>query len=233
MSKRATTTVFILAFTFILVVSWAPFSNCEQEAEVSYSELEAELEHMMITLDDLPSGFTIDSKVFRTNEEAAQNSDDPEESLERFTEWDRLLSYEVSFSREVTFARIMEGGMLELSVTLIRYEDKEGAKEHLEFMRDRISEVPSQFVGEEVSDVEMSSISFPELGEESLAERITGTANFPDMDMELDVFSDFIALRQGRVSASIFTVAFSSPAPIEKKVSIACSVETRLKDTSS
>jgi hypothetical protein len=105
------------------------------------AETEALLKAAALRLEDLPSGFTLDEEKFNTNEETAKEQQDNPygPTLEDLNRFGRILSYEASYSQEVSPALLTSGGTLFLQVTSAVYRDSKGASEALEFVRQQAS----------------------------------------------------------------------------------------------
>ena len=196
--------------------------------------LEAMLRSVALTLDDLPAGFVLQEpgEVFTDNEEAAET--DPEgkqAALARFNEWGRLLGYEASYMTNDPLGTFINGGTALVTVSLNIFETSEGAAAGIEWGRG-IAADPGQSIAlfPGVISIEGEPMSFPSIGDETLAAQFTGTLRPEDADIEVDV--DFIAhlaaIRQGRATAHIVVGAIGGATPGQEVEDIIRTLDERL-----
>ena len=183
------------------------------------AELEALLKAAALDVDDLPSGFALEEESFLTSEEAAADDPiDPQERLDDFNKWGRLLSYNVSYMKEVGLAALM-GGTAGIGVEIVIYRDEEGAQASMSSTRERIEDpelaakILADFQDEDYSDAQLSKISFADIGDETLAFQITAQSSAELVDK---VVFQIVGVREGRVIGSVKTVALTAASPIEE-----------------
>jgi hypothetical protein len=181
--------------------------------------LEATLRSIAPTLEDLPAGFVLQDpgELFTDNEEAAAT--DPEgvqAALDRYNEWGRLLGYTASYMTNDPVGTFMKGGTASVTVSLAIFRTAEGAADAMEWGRGVVAE-PGQnmalFPG--VISLEGEPMSFPSIGDETLAATFTGTIRPQGMDVQIDVdfIAHMVAIRRGRATAYIIVGAIGGATP--------------------
>jgi len=198
--------------------------------------LEATLRSVALTLADLPAGFVLEEpgEVFTDNEEAAET--DPEgkqAALARLDEWGRLLGYEATYMTNDPLGTFIRGGTAMVTVSLNIFQTSEGAAAGIEWGRE-VAADPSQSIAlfPGVISIEGEPMSFPSIGDETLAATFTGTLRPEAEDAELEVDVDFVAhmvaIRQGRATAHIIVAAIGGATPGQEVEDIIRTLDERL-----
>ena len=210
---------FVLALTVVGVGCGGGGDEEGSDVPTDRPTLEATLRSIAPTLDDLPSGFALQDpgEVFTDNEEAAET--DPEgkqAALDRYNEWERLLGYRASYMTNDPIGTFMKGGTASVTVSLSIFRTAEGAAEGMEWGRG-VAADPSQnislFPG--VISIEGEPMSFPTVGDETLAARFTGKIRPQNMAVQVDVdfIAHMVAVRRGRAVAYIVVGAIGGATP--------------------
>ncbi|KPK22072.1 MAG: hypothetical protein AMJ76_00905 [Dehalococcoidia bacterium SM23_28_1] len=196
--------------------------------------LEAMLGSVALTLADLPAGFVLEEpgEVFTDNEEAAET--DPEgkqAALARFNDWGRLLGYEATYMTNDPLGTFINGGTALVSVSLNIFQTAEGAAAGIEWGR-QVAADPSQSPGlfPGVIAIEGETMSFPTVGDETLAARFNGTLRPEDAEFEVDVdfVAHLVAIRRGRATAHIIVAAIGGATPGQEVEDIIRTLDQRL-----
>jgi hypothetical protein len=194
--------------------------------------LEALLSGVALTLDDLPPGFALQPGTFSDNEEAAEF--DPEgrqAALARYTEWGRLLGYEASYMTNDPLGAFLEGGTALITVNLNIFQTSEGAAAGMEWGRDLAAD-PGQASAliPGVIALETDPLSFPSVGDETLAARFTGTLRPEDVgfDVDVDFVAHLVAIRRGQATAHILVGAIGGATPGQEVEDIIRTLDERL-----
>jgi len=195
--------------------------------------LEATLGSMALTLDDLPSGFVLQEpgEVFTDNEEAAET--DPEgkqAALARFNEWGRLLGYEATYMTNDPLGTFINGGTALVTVSLNIFQTSEGAAAGMEWGREVAADPSSSGLFPGVISIEGEPMSFPSIGDETLAARFTGTLRPEDMEFDVDVdfVAHLVAIRRDRATAHIVVGAIGGAEPGQEVEDIIRTLDERL-----
>ena len=194
--------------------------------------LEAMLRSVAPTLDDLPPGFVLQEESFTDNEEAAET--DPEgkqAALARLDGWGRLLGYDATHMTNDPLGTFIEGGTASVSVSLNIFQTSEGAAAGMEWGRQLVDE-PGQSVAlfPGVISIEGEPMSFPSIGDETLAARFTGTLRPEGVEFEVDVdfVAHLVAIRRGRATAHIVVGAIGGATPGQEVEDIIRTLDERL-----
>ena len=196
--------------------------------------LEAMLRRMTVTVEDLPSGFVLQEpgELFTDNEEAAET--DPagkQAALDRFDQWGRLLGYEATYMTNDPLGTFIKGGTASVTVSLNIFRTSEGAAAGMEWGRG-IAADPSQSIAlfPGVISIEGEPMSFPSIGDETLAARFTGTLRPQDMAVNVDVdfVAHMVAIRRGRATAHIVVGAIGGATPGQEVEDIIRTLDERL-----
>ena len=194
--------------------------------------LEAMLRSMALTLDDLPAGFVLQEEAFTDNEEAAET--DPlgkQAALARLDEWGRLLGYEAIYMTNDPLGTFIKGGTAMVTVSLNIFRTSEGAAAGMEWGR-QVAADPSQSIAlfPGVISIEGEPMSFPTIGDETLAARFTGTLRPQDMAVNVDVdfVAHMVAIRRGRATAHIVVGAIGGATPGQEVEDIIRTLDERL-----
>lgn len=194
--------------------------------------LEAMLKSVALTLDDVPSGFVLQEEAFTDNEEAAET--DPEgkqAALDRYNEWGRLLGYDASYMTNDPLGTFINGGTALVTVSLNIFQTPEGAAAGMEWGRG-IAADPAQSIAlfPGVIHIEGEPMSFPSIGDETLAARFTGTMRPEDVEFEVDVdfVAHLVAIRRDRATAHIVVAAIGGAEPGQEVEDIIRTLDERL-----
>ena len=197
------------------------------------AELEEILRSMALKLGDLPAGFTLESEEFTTNaEEAEDDPDGSEAALKRYERNGRVLGYAVDYSREVSFASLVTGGTFQISGSVAYYATVDGTKEAFSYadeqdLSERLGEV---FPSDEFRNVEAARMSFPRVGDETLAWQVTGEAFATESGLELEFVAQFVGLRQQNALGTVATVAIQGPSAIEELERMVRALSQRIEE---
>jgi hypothetical protein len=181
--------------------------------------LETTLRSIAPTVDDLPSGFAIQDpgEVFTDNEEAAETDPDGKQvALDRYNEWGRLLGYRATYMTNDPVGTFMKGGTATVSVTLSIFRTSEGAIAAMEWGREVATDTSrSMALIPGIISMEAESLSFPSVGDETLAARFTGKIRPQNMAVQVDVdfIAHMVAIRRGRATAYIIVSAIGGAEP--------------------
>jgi hypothetical protein len=194
--------------------------------------LEAMLRSVALTLEDLPAGFVLQEEAFTDNEEAAET--DPlgkQAAVARLDEWGRLLGYEATYMTNDPLGTFIKGGTAMVTVSLNIFRTSEGAAAGMEWGR-AIAADPSQSIAlfPGVISIEGEPMSFPSIGDETLAARFTGTLRPQDMAVNVDVdfVAHMVAIRRGRATAHIVVGAIGGATPGQEVEDIIRTLDERL-----
>jgi len=196
--------------------------------------LEATLKSMALTVEDLPPGFVLQDpgELFTDNKEAAEV--DPTgrlASLARLDEWGRLLGYQASYMTNDPLGTYMKGGDATVTLSLSIFRTPEGAAAGMEWGRGVAADT-SQAIGfiPGVIALEGEPMSFPSVGDETLAIRYRGTIRPQGMDVQIDV--DFVAhmvvIRRGRATAQLLVAAIGGATPGPEVEEMARTLDERM-----
>jgi len=194
--------------------------------------LEAMLNTVALKLEDLPSGFALQQESFTDNEQAAEF--DPEgrqAALARLDGWGRLLGYDATYMTNDPLGAFIEGGTAMVTVSLSIFQTPEGAAAGMEWGRE-IAADPGQARGlfPGVIVLEGEPMSFPSIGDETLAASFTGTLRPEDAEFEVDVdfVAHLVAIRRGRATAHIVVGAIGGATPGQEVEDIIRTLDERL-----
>jgi hypothetical protein len=194
--------------------------------------LESMLRSVALTLEDLPPGFALQEEAFTDNDEAAET--DPEgkqAALARLDGWGRLLGYEASYMTNDPLGTFINGGTALVNVSLNIFQTAEGAAAGMEWGR-QVAADPSQSAGlfPGVIAIEGEPMSFPSIGDETLAAQFTGTLRPEDAEFEVDVdfVAHLVAIRRGRATAHIIVAAIGGATPGQEVEDIIRTLDERL-----
>jgi hypothetical protein len=196
--------------------------------------LEATLRSVAPTLADLPSGFVLQEEQFTDNEEAAEtDAEGAQAALARFDSWGRLLGYDATYMTNDPLGTFMRGGDAMITVSLNIFETSEGAAAGMEWGRQVAadpSRLPSLMPG--VISIEAESLSFPTIGDETLAATFTGTIRPEGVELEVDVdfVAHLVAVRQGRGTAHIIVGAIGGATPGHEVEDLIRTLDERLAE---
>jgi hypothetical protein len=121
-------------------------------------------------------------------------------------------------------------------VSTILYRDSTGADESLEFIRQQTSDpeyvraLQQAGTGQELRDLEISPVSFADIGENRMAFEARFKAYDPERGQDLDLVSQLIATRRGRAIGTLVVRAVGSPHPLEEVEDLARALDEHMKD---
>jgi hypothetical protein len=193
--------------------------------------LEATLRTVAPTLADLPSGFVLQEEAFTDNEEAAEtDAEGKQAALARFNEWGRLLGYDATYMTNDPLGTFISGGTALVTVSLNIFQTSEGAAAGMEWGREVAADPSSSGLFPGVISIEGESMSFPDIGDETLAARFIGTLRPEDMELEVDVdfIAHLVAIRRDRATAHIVVGAIGGATPGQEVEDIIRILDQRL-----
>jgi hypothetical protein len=193
--------------------------------------LEATLRTVAPTLADLPSGFVLQEEKFTDNEEAAEaDAEGAQAALARFDSWGRLLGYDATYMTNDPLGTFMKGGDAMITVSLNIFETPEGAAAGMEWGREVAADPSSSGLFPGVISIEGESMSFPDIGDETLAATFAGTLRPEDMEFEVDVdfVAHLVAIRRDRATAHIVVGAIGGATPGQEVEDIIRTLDQRL-----
>lgn len=177
--------------------------------------LEAQLREISLKSEDLPSGFGEPEEIFSDNEEAAVNDPEgPTQGLERLNGWHRLLGVDVTFMATDLFGAFQGGGDALIRGSVNIFADEQGATEALQWGRELLSnpdDAASLIPG--VSELEGGPISFPTIGDETVASEFTGIFRAEDFQINVPFTAHIVAIRHGRGVAYVAVAAIGGAKP--------------------
>jgi hypothetical protein len=194
---------------------------------------EALLKAVTLGAEDLPEGYTLVDEGFTTNEEAAgEEGSSAALTVEDLDSLGRILGYEAVYSREAS------SGTLLLLLTTEVYRDSAGARESFDLLRQQPSDaeifaaLQENLSGSDL-DIQTASlypISFAEVGDDRLAFELRTNVNIPDLNTNVDQFTQFVDIQRGRGIGSIAAVALGSRPSTEELEDLARTLDERMKD---
>lgn len=205
----------------------------------SREEVEALIKSMALTLEDLPSGFTLDEEKFTTNEEAAKDYPDGEEQgLADYVRWHRLLGYEATYSTAPSLATLMTGGTIGIRIDIAIFQDARGASEAMARGKERLSDpeererLIQQFQEEnpEFHNVEFEPMSFAQVGDDTAAFQVTGELSDPESELEATAVYQYVVVRRGRGTGIVSIAAIQGPSAIQELESMVRKLDQQMKE---
>jgi hypothetical protein len=193
--------------------------------------LEATLRTVAPTLADLPSGFVLQEEAFTDNEEAAEtDAEGKQAALARFNEWGRLLGYDATYMTNDPLGTFISGGTALVTVSLNIFQTSEGAAAGMEWGREVAADPSSSGLFPGVISIEGESMSFPSIGDETLAARFTGTLRPEGVELEVDVdfVAHLVAIRRDRATAHIVVGAIGGATPGQEVEDLIRTLDQRL-----
>jgi hypothetical protein len=203
------------------------------------AELEALLKSMVLGLEDLPSGFTLQEEKFETNGEAAVDyPDGMEQGLADYARWGRLLGYQATYARGVSLATVVTGETIIMMVGATLCEKPEGASEAMAKSKDRLldPEEQAKFLEEfkkenpDWTDPQFAPMSFADVGDDTFAYQLTGKVGSAESGLEVTAIVQFVVVRRGRAIGTVATSAVQEPAPVQELEGIARKLDQRMKE---
>lgn len=155
---------------------------------------------LVLTLDDLPAGFTVDENGTgpASNEEAAKREKDPETALAQFREWGRMNGYRAGFLKSGASAL---AGTAAVAIWASIYQSPGGAQAALEAVERSALEDGGK------------PVSMPRQGDESKAYAIARIAGEGTGKVEWTTY--YVVFRKANVLARVETHATSATASFE------------------
>lgn len=195
--------------------------------------VEAMLRDISLKVEDLPAGFTLTGESFSDNEQAA--ADDPEgptKAKERLDGWHRLLGHDASFMVADPFGTFQKGGTALITASVNIFADEQGAAEALQWGRDLLSN-PAEAAAfiPNVSDLQGGPISFPTIGDETIASEFTGIVQPEGIQIKIDFIAHIVAIRNGKGVANVVVAAIGGAKPGPEVEQIIRTLNDRLGQT--
>lgn len=165
------------------------------------SELEEQLQRMVLQVEDLPSGFILAEEYFVTNEESAAASENREERLAMLNQWGRILGYDVTY--QASLALIEEVGLILVNSTASLYASEEGARASFADAVQTANTTDWAALFGAAQGVEVEPIDSPPLADEMLWLRVTARAQVGEAAEQGTFANDVVLFRQGTGRASL------------------------------
>jgi len=177
--------------------------------------LEAWLTEIQLKTEDLPSGFGDPDQSFTENEQAAERDPDgPTKGLERLESWGRLLGHDASFLVKDTMGTFTNGGTALIVSSISVFADEQGAIGAMQWGRDLLSNpADAETLIPNVSELEGGPISFPSVGDETVAAEFTGKTQPEGVPIKIEFTADIVVIRQGKGVAYIAVGAIGGAKP--------------------
>ena len=177
--------------------------------------LEAMLRDISLKTEDLPSGFGEPDESFTDNEQVA--TDDPEgptKALERLEGWGRLLGQDATFLVTDPVGTFQKGGTALIVSSVSIFADEQGAIEAMQWGRDQLADpAKAATLIPNVSDLEGGPISFPTIGDETVASEFTGKTQPEGVQIKINFVADIVVIRQGKGVAYVAVGAIGGAKP--------------------
>ena len=191
----------LLMAAFALVAGVGCGDGADGEVTPTPSEVEDQLQRMVLQLEDLPSGVIRAEEFFTTNEESAAGSADREGRLAMLEEWGRILGYYVTYQAN---PEVMEQvGLMLVNSTASLYGSEEGARASFAdaVQTARTTDWAALFGG--AQEVEVEEVASPGWVDEMLWLRVTAKAEVGEEAQEETFAQDVIIFRHGPARASL------------------------------
>jgi len=192
--------------------------------------LEAMLNSITLKLEDLPGSFNVQQETFTDNEQAAViDPEGPTKGKERLDGWQRLLGYEVRFMVSDPLGAFQSGGIATITSNISIFADEQGATEALQWGRDLLSDpsAATSFIAG-VSETKGGPISFPTIGDETIAADFTGMFRAEDYQVNVPFKARVVVIRHGSGEAHITVAAIGGAEPGPEVEQLARLVDGRL-----
>ena len=200
------------------------------EATPDRPTLEAMLRNVTLKVEDLPGNFNLSQETFSDNEQAAVlDPEGPTKGKERLDGWQRLLGYEVRFMVTDPVGAFQSGGIATITSNISIFADEQGATEALQWGRELLSD-PSQAASfiPGVSQMQGGPISFPTIGDETIASDFTGMFRAEEFQITVPFKARVVVIRHGRGEAHITVAAIGGAEPGPEAEQLARLVDERL-----
>jgi len=180
--------------------------------------LEAMLTEISLKSEDLPSGFGEPTEEgFSENEEvAADDPEGPTKALERLEGWGRLLGYDSTFLVTDTVGTFQKGGTALINSSVSIFADDEGAVDALQWGREVLSDpAEAATLIPNVSGLEGGPISFPTIGDETVAAEFTGVTQPEGAPIQINFVAQIVAFRNenGVAYVAVGAIGGAKPGP--------------------
>lgn len=168
----------------------------EPEGDGEKTLNEAELQAALLTVQDVPTGYTLDTAAAEEDDDSTTDGGS-EECSARFEALGEADDKDVSAEAEVSFEGPSLGTVLEQG--LESYEDEDVPKQRFEDVLEVLSDCPtfSSTENGETTDFTVSSLSFPKLGDDTIA------LNLKVKTSEFDAVANLVVVRLGRNVMSV------------------------------
>jgi len=188
----------LVAFLLVAVMAC---DGGEETGTPTAAEVEAQLQRMVLQLEDLPSGVIRAEESFVTNEESAAASDDREGRLAMLEEWGRILGYDVTY--QVNPEVMEQVGLLLVNSTASLYASEEGASASFAdgVQTANTTDWAALFSG--AQEVEVEELASPGWVDEMLWLRIAAKGEVGEQPQEETLANDVVIFRQGPARASL------------------------------
>jgi len=198
--------------------------------------LEAMLRSIALKPEDLPAGFTVTEERITDNEEAAVNDPEgPTKAKERLARWHRLLGQDSTYTASDLFGTFVNGGTAVIRASINIFGDEQGAVDALQWGRNSLAnpgDAATLIPGvSEISELQGKPISFPIVGDETVAYEFTGTSKVEDYQVNVPFTAHIVAIRHGRGVAHIVVSAIGGAKPGPEVEQIIRTLDGRLGQT--
>ena len=191
----------------------------EAEPTPDRPTLEAMLTEISLKVEDLPSalgGFgATEPGAFTENAQVAETDPEgPTAALERLNGWGRLLGHASEFLVTDTLGTLTNGGTAMIRANVSIFADEEGAKEAVAWGRDLLSDpAKANTMIPTVSNLEGGPISFPTIGDETVASEFTGKTQPEGVQITIDFDAQIVVIRNGKGVAYLTVGAIGGAKP--------------------
>jgi hypothetical protein len=161
-----------IVFASVSLAAVACGDDDDGSADGDRAAQEALLDQMVLTEAEVPDELIELSRAFQTNEESANNSNDPEGVLEQFETWGRQLGLSVAFvvNPQAAGPRTFLGVQSDASL----YEDDRGCRLSHQDAVDRAHEADWAAAFQQITETEVSEIDAAGIGDEAYWFRVSG-----------------------------------------------------------
>lgn len=187
----------------------------EAEPTPDRPTLEAMLTEISLKIEDLPAGWGLREESFTENAQVAETDPEgPTAALERLNGWRRLLGHVGEFLVTDTLGTLTNGGTALVRANVSIFADEEGATEAVAWGRDLLSEPgkANTFIPT-VSNLEGGPISFPTIGDETVASEFTGKTQPEGVQITIDFDAQIVVIRNGKGVAYLTVGAIGGAKP--------------------
>jgi hypothetical protein len=211
------------------------------------AEAEALLRAAALRPEDVPEGLHLEDEGFATNEQLGEVGDVFVKGFysangvtleDRFNSMGRILGYHTTYKADALSDPSFSGTVLfAVSVDLFRdsagpHGDLERYRQHLpdeEALRENLQEAyePKQM---ELRDLSVSSLPFPEVGDERLAWEMKTTIRAPGLDTDLNTVLRWVYIQRDRLVGSLMVTAMNASPPVQQLEDLARKLDERMKD---